>query len=400
MRRAWDEAPRLGRRDGFYDDLEIVAYLNHAAMTPPSRPVRAAMVSAAEAHARRGLGAIATWRGQRAQLREDLAELIGAESADQIALAPNTSTAVVHLALSMSWCPGDVVLLGEGEFPANVTPWQRVAETFDLRLVYLPAPRAEAFDAWWAAFAEALERHRPRIFAVSAVQFQTGLRMPLRRMSKACRDVGTELFVDAIQACGVVPVDVSGVDYLVAGGHKWLTGPEGTGFLYVDPERMTSLVPRVAGWLSHEDPLAFLIRGAGHLHHDRPLRRRVDAFELGTPNTMGAAGLGVAVQTILALDVTRIYAHVQAYLDRLERELLDLGFRSLRAREPELRSGALSLLPPDGVDLVTLARAIDRRVVSCGTPDGLLRFAPHWPNDLEAELGSVLFAIEAALTAQ
>jgi len=393
---AWGETPRLGRREGYYDDLEIVAYLNHAAMAPPSRPVRAAMAAAVEAHGRRALGAIGTWRRQRDELRRDLAELLGAEGAEQVALVPNTSTAVAHLALCLPWHAGDVILLGEGEFPANVTPWQRVAEVFDLEVALLPAPAPEAFDAWWQAFSKALER-RPRLFAVSAVQFQTGLRMPLERIAEACRRAGTELFVDAIQACGAVPLHLAGLDYAAAGGHKWLTGPEGTGFLYVSPARVPDLVPRVAGWLSHADPLAFLLRGPGHLRPDRPLRASVDAFELGTPNTVGAAGLGAAVRTLKALGVPAIFGHIQTYLDRLEPELVTRRFRSARATDPALRSGALSVLPPEGVDGIALARALDRTVVSCGTPDGYLRFAPHWPNDAEVELGPLLAAIDTAL---
>jgi hypothetical protein len=36
--------------------------------------------------------------------------------------------------------------------------------------------------------------------------------------------------------------------------------------------------------------------------------------------------------------------------------------------------------------------------VSCATPDGALRFAPHWPND-PAEIPGVVEAIDAALAA-
>jgi len=30
--------------------------------------------------------------------------------------------------------------------------------------------------------------------------------------------------------------------------------------------------PRVAGWLSHEDPVSFLLHGPGLLRYDRPVR--------------------------------------------------------------------------------------------------------------------------------
>ncbi len=99
-----------------------------------------------------------------------------------------------------------------------------------------------------------------RLVAVSAVQFQTGLRMPLREITRRCHARSTQVFVDAVQACGSVPLDAgaAGIDYLACGSHKWLMGLEGAGFLYVHPSRVTELRPTTAGWLSHEDGLGFL----------------------------------------------------------------------------------------------------------------------------------------------
>ena len=60
-----------------------------------------------------------------------------------------------------------------------------------------------------------------RLRAVSAVQFQTGYAMPIRDLGALCRRHGCELFVDGIQAVGVMPFDCTdlGVDYLAVGCH-------------------------------------------------------------------------------------------------------------------------------------------------------------------------------------
>ena len=50
-----DPQPRLGSRE-LFPDLEARAYLNHAAMSPPSVAVRDAMVGFVDDHARKGLG--------------------------------------------------------------------------------------------------------------------------------------------------------------------------------------------------------------------------------------------------------------------------------------------------------------------------------------------------------
>ncbi len=388
--------PRLGDRS-LFPDLEARAYLNHAAISPPSLPVRDAVREVLDDYARRGAAAFASWLEQRARLREVLARLLGARPED-FALVQNTTQGVLDIALCMPWHAGDRVLLFEGEFPANVTPWQRAAALFDLEVRFLPlAPFARA-HAEGLAMLEAELARGARLVATSAVQFQTGLRMPLRAMAERCHAYGAELFVDGIQACGAVPIDVgaAGIDYLSAGGHKWLMGLEGAGFLYVRPERVARLEPRVAGWLSHEEGIGFLFEGPGHLRYDRPLRMRADFLELGAPSTVGYAALEASVELLLALGVERIFAHVSAYLDRLEPALVDRGFTSLRARDPAARSATLGVLPPEGVDIVRLHAGLTERGIACTIPDGVLRFAPHWPND-PPEVDVVLPALDASL---
>ena len=233
--------------------------------------------------------------------------------------------------------------------------------------------------------------------AVSAVQFQTGLRMPIEDISRLCSERNVALFVDAIQACGSVPVDVSwGIDYLSCGGHKWLMGLEGAGFLYVREERAQAWDPAFAGWLSHEEPLRFLFEGQGHLRYDRALRRRADVVEAGAQNAVGYAALGASVSLLSALGVEAIHAHINDYLDRVEPELIDRGFRSLRSPDVLGRSGILSLRPPEGIDGGHLVSSLGEQGVAVTFPDGYVRLAPHWPNAL-SEAGLVLETFDSCL---
>ncbi|HJL15967.1 MAG TPA: aminotransferase class V-fold PLP-dependent enzyme [Sandaracinaceae bacterium LLY-WYZ-13_1] len=380
---------------GLFPDLEAFAYLNHAAISPPSTEVRRAVQAVLDTYARRGVGAFGAWRAQRERLRARLAGLVGAAPED-LALVSSTTRSVVDVALCFPWVPGDRVLCLRGEFPTNVTPWQRAAETFDLELTFLDVADF-ATDEGLAKLDAELDRGL-RLVAVSAVEFQTGLRMPVEAIAARCRDAGAQVFVDAIQAVGVVPVDVArwGVDYLGCGSHKWLMGLEGAGFLYVKPGRAEALVPRVAGWLSHEDPLTFLFEGPGHLRYDRPIRPEPTFLESGAMNGAGFAALEASVAQIEALGTEAIFAHVQRYHDALEPALRDRGFASERSEDPSRRSGILALRPPDGVDLGALVRALGERGVACTMPDGRLRFAPHWPNAL-AEVPRVIEALDGAL---
>ncbi len=387
----------LGDRS-LFPDLGFGAYLNHAGVSPPSAPVRQAVTELLDAYAATGARAVMTMLGVRVRLREKLARLLGARPAD-VALTSGTTHGVHAIALSIPWRRGDRVVLFDGEFPANVTPWQRAAELFGLETLLLPLA---SFEAGTGAGLDALEgalRRGARLVAVSAVQFRSGLFMPLAEMAALCARHGAELFVDAVQALGAVPFDVArvGADYVAGGAHKWLMGMEGAGVLYVRPGRLAALRPALAGWLSHEDPVSFLTEGAGHLRYDRPIRREASLFEAGSTSGLAQAALEASLGLILELGVPAIYAHANRYLDRLEPALLARGFSSHRARDVARRSCILAAAPPPGRDARQLRDTLAAAGVAVAIPDGLLRFAPHWPNDADRELDRVIGALDAAL---
>ena len=388
----------LGDRS-LYPELQAKAYLAYAATAPASSLVKAAVNRVLDSYAERGNVAFFEWLEQRELLRGRLGQLIGAKAED-IALISGTTRGIGDLALCLPWRTGDRVLLFEGEFPANVTPWQRAAELFGLRLDFVPMAHAVEDEQSFLLPLARLLAEGARLVAVSAVQFQTGLRMPLARIGQLCAQHGAELCVDAIQACGAVPLDVAemGIDYLVTGAHKWLLGPEGVGFAYAPPERARALVPRTAGWLSHQDGTLFLSQGPGELRYDRPLKKTLQVLEGGSSSTLGYAALDAGIEPLLQLTPAAIFEHLDRYLDQLELALLQRGFRSRRASSSQRRSGILACEPPAGVSAVDIVMQLRPRGVFASMPDGLLRFAPHFPNAL-SEIETVVGALDESLGA-
>jgi selenocysteine lyase/cysteine desulfurase len=388
-------APKLGDRS-LFPELEGTAYLAHAAISPLSAPVCERIREVTEDYARGGMTGFLRWAPRLQQVRQQLADLISAESSE-IAFVANTSHGVIDVAFGLPWRKGDRVVLFEGEFPANVTPWQRAAEEFHLELCWVSLEGFHRSAEEGLAHLERVLERGARLVAVSAVQYKSGLRMPLAEMAPLCHAYGAEIFVDAIQALGATPVDVAwGIDYLSSGSHKHLMGPEGAGFLYVAERCASALKPRLAGWLGHEEPAAFLMGDEPQLRYDNPLKRGAPALETGTSNVIGLGALGASVELLGQLSVPAIHEHVDLYLDQLEAGLVERGFRSHRAEVPALRSTLLSVSLPSDVRLSRLAAALRHRGVVCNTPDGLMRFAPHWPNAHE-EVSGVLEAMDQAL---
>ena len=223
-------------------------------------------------------------------------------------------------------------MLYEGEFPTNVTPWLSAAKTHDLTPIFLPSRDFAEDPSLGLERLEETLKGGARLVAISAVAFQTGLRMPLKAMGALCRSYGALFFVDAIQALGIVPIDVDEmhIDFLAAGGHKWLMGPEGTGVLYAAREHAAALTPLNVGWLSHEDPLDFLFGGEGLLRYDKALRRDIRVIESGVANAIRFAALDASITLLLRLGIEAIWRHVNTWNDALEAGLLARGFTSLR----------------------------------------------------------------------
>lgn len=391
-------APRLGSR-ALFKGLEADVYANHASISPPSLTVRQAVVDSLSGYAQHGMAWYRKEVERRCRVRDALAGLIGAASGT-VGLTGNTSMGVLAVALNLDWRSGDRVLLLDGEFPANVIPWQQAARRHDLALSWLDSDEFRLDRARALARLEDELKRGVRLLAVSAVQFSTGQRMPLEQIGTLCREYDTELFVDAIQAAGIVPLNVQalGIDYLASGSHKWLMAPEGSGFLYVAPARADALQPNLAGWLSQEDPFAFLERAPGELRYDRQFVNGAKMLELGTPATLAIAGLEASLDLIGQLGVESILNHVQAWHDRLEPGLVERGFGSARMKEAGGRSGILSVRPGNPALAPAWSAALAVRGITCASPDGWLRLAPHWPNSL-AEPARILAAVDEILSA-
>lgn len=114
---------------------------------------------------------------------------------------------------------------------------------------------------------------RTRAVGITWVQSSTGLRMPVRACASVvaeanrgrARDDRCLLVVDGVHGLAAVDEDAArmGADVFVAGTHKWLFGPRGTGMVWVNPEVSDQIVPLLPS-LSDRSPTALLGPGGFH----------------------------------------------------------------------------------------------------------------------------------------
>ncbi len=348
---------------------ENLVYFNHAAVAPLSRRAAQAAQDLLSAQLHHGAVHFKAWEQGIRQARTAAAELLRADR-DEIAFAKNTTHGLIIASESIPWREGDNVVTCAIEFPANVYPWlaleRRGVET---RFVGAKQGRVLLDDV-----ASAMDR-RTRVVALSWVQFSSGFRVDLGKLSALCREREAFLVIDAIQGLGALELDLSryAVDFLAVDGHKWLLAPEGCGLLYVRKQILDDLVPANVGWLSVRNPTDFL-------DYHLALVPKARRFEEGTLNTTGIHALGAALELLLEAGPGRIEAEVLALTDYLVEGLRGLGLEVTAPRAEGEKSGIVTFTVPDKAP-EEIAAGLGEAGVICASRGGGIRFSPHFYND-------------------
>lgn len=379
----------LARIRDFFPVAQRLIYCNHAAVSPLATPTRQAMErTIAEVNE---FGALhwKDWATAIEAARNGMAALVGAQAAE-LALVKNTSEGLSILAQGLDWRPGDTVVGFGCEFPANLYPWLALRPR-GVQVELLPEAALLDLDRIRKACQGA------RLLAMSFVQYLTGFRADLAAIGSICRETGTLFVVDGIQGLGAFPLNVKrcGIHALAADGHKWLTGPEGAGFLFVDEAVLDQVAPSSVGWLSVEAWEDF----AAALHAARApagLRWRAGAarFECGTLNMVGTVGLAAAIQLLCDAGIERIANHLLALGTHLAQALRSSGCELLLlSEEPRHRSGITSFRHPDTPSEVLVAE-LERQHIVCANRNGWVRCSPHLYNTFE-EVDRLTAAVDA-----
>lgn len=361
-------------------------HLNHAAVAPWPRRTRQAVEAFAQENARQGSLHYSRWLQTEQQLRQDLAQLIGARSAADIALLKNTSEALSVVAHGLDWQAGESVVISAEEFPSNRIVWQSLAprgvQVIEVDLQHTDDPEA--------ALAAACEP-RTRLLSISAVQYASGLRLDLERLGRICRDRQILFCVDAIQHVGALVFDVEAcqADFVMADGHKWMLGPEGVALFYSRPAAREQLQLHQYGWHMVEHAEDFDRR-------DWQIAQSARRFECGSPNMLGIHALAASVSLLLETGME----HVEQQVLEKARHLFQLvaasrNLECLTDTRPDRHAGIV-VVRHRKADADTLYRFLMEQQVLCALRGGGVRFSPHFHTPAEQLQKAVQMADEFA----
>jgi selenocysteine lyase/cysteine desulfurase len=357
--------------------FERQIYLNSCSLGALSRRSRDRVTAFLDEWAARGAAAwYDVWWERLAELRRRYAAVVGA-AADEIALHASVSTATAVLAGLLDYARRPKVVTTDLDFPTVVHQWlARRPHGVEVEIVRSP----DGVGVPPEAFARAVD-DRTALVATSHVCFTTGAIQDIRAVAEVAHARGALCFVDAYQSAGQVPLDVreSGVDFLCAGGLKWLLGGPGITFLYARRELIPRLEPTVTGWFAHARQFDF---DPDRLVWHEDARR----FEQGTPAMAAVQAQLGGLDIVEEIGVPAIRAATARLTEDLVARAADLGFRPRVARTPAERSGIVTLPSDDPArDVAALAA---RRIVVDARP-GHVRLSPYFYNVVEDHVAAL-----------
>jgi selenocysteine lyase/cysteine desulfurase len=184
---------------------------------------------------------------------------------EEIALTPNTTTGLALVYNGLRVAPGQEFLTTEHDHYVHHEAIRRAAEKsgVGVRFVALHDGAAAAGADEIVARLRRAIRPATRAIGVTWVHSSTGLKLPVAALAEAVAAANAGraeadrclLVVDGVHGLGVEDVAAArlGADFFVAGTHKWIFAPRGTGLVWGRAEAWPHLRPTVPSFDISDD---------------------------------------------------------------------------------------------------------------------------------------------------
>jgi selenocysteine lyase/cysteine desulfurase len=326
--------------------------------------------------------------------------LLGA-TPGSVAFVENATVAFNQALSAIPFAPGDALLTTRHDYVSNQLAFLSLSKRFGVRILHAPDAPEGGVDP--DAMAALMDRERPRVVTITHVPTNSGLVQPVRPVADAARVRGIPVLLDACQSVGQLPLDVStlGVTFLSATARKFLRGPRGSGFLWIDPEHLRQ----------GATPLFPDLRGATWVTADTlepaPDARRFENWEFSWALVLGTAA---AARVATGLGVEALRDRIRALSTSLRGALAELPGVQVLDRGPELAGIVTASLAPFP-DVTPVVHALRERGIRTSAlhrtsavfdfdargVSSAIRLSPHAYNT-EEELETAVAALREILT--
>jgi len=377
--------PLLAYR-GEFPILETCTYLISNSLGAMPRAVYDKLHDFADTWATLGVRAWgAGWWNLKGEVGDKIGPLMGA-AAGSVLVHENASIAnsILLSALDLSDTRRDKVIVCDQDFPSDVYTLRAMLPAhFETHIVRSHDGISIDSDELLDAIDE-----RTRLVSLSHVLFRSAYIMPVAAIVEKAHRVGAQVLLNGYHSVGVIPVDVTAlnVDFYIGGTLKWLCGGPGGVFMYVRPDLLPTLQPKITGWFAHQQPFAFA----------EEFVLREDAYRLanGTPGISSLYAIQPGVEIIAQVGVDNI-RQKSLRQTALVIDLADAaGYEIVSPRDAALRAGTVTLRPDHAYEV---SRELLARNYVIDYREGAgIRVAPHFYNS-DDEVRSVMDAIASIL---
>lgn len=342
-------------------------YFNHAAIGPWCKPVLDRISEYAAQRSGAMVENFPFFLEKNASARTMLAKLLGAE-ADRLAWVDNVSNGLNILANGLPWKSGDRIILNDLEFPSNIYPFLNLERLgVEIDIVKSRNGVVDIEDI------EKVITPETRLVSISLVQFLSGYRADISAIGEMCQKRGIIFCVDAIQAAGVVEIDVkkSNIDFLAGGTQKWLMTSQGLSYIYITEELQNKITQQNVGWTSVSDAWNLL-------DYNLSLKTSAERFQNGTINVLGVCLFEATLNLFHDFGMQSVEKHVLDNTEYFINQLLEIGIDPiLKNVESKNRAGIVSFKIEKASELFEFLQS---KRIYCAVREGMIRFSPHFYN--------------------
>lgn len=180
------------------------------------------------------------------EARVQLAKFLGGQ-ADNLVFVPNATSGVNTVLRSLSFEPGDELIVTDHEYNACRNALDFVAQRTGAKVVVakIPFPLGSVEQVIEAVMDTVISN--TRLALVDHVTSQTGLVLPIELLVHELNARGVDTLVDGAHAPGMLPLNLHALNaaYYTGNCHKWLCAPKGAAFLYVRADRQENIRPLI-----------------------------------------------------------------------------------------------------------------------------------------------------------
>ena len=203
----------------------------------------------------------------------------------------------------------DEIILSQMEHHSNIVPWQLLRDKLGIKIKIAPINNNGEIKI--DEFKKLINK-KTKLVSILHVSNALGTILPLEELIEIAHKKNIPVLIDGCQSVPHIPVNIKKLDadFYCFSGHK-IYGPTGIGVLYCKSKFLEKMKPYQGG-----GEMISSVSFNKTTYQEAPYK-----FEAGTPNIVGAIGLGSAIDYISKIKLENIFMHEQKLLEYITNKM-------------------------------------------------------------------------------